>query len=144
LGTLRQIARRDYMPELAAAQTLTAKRYDAINAMFVQRFGPYAGWAFITLFAAELALFKPRFKPNKPTTPSAHPRKRRRSDDDVSTPVTVSPFFFTPPSQAVLSPGTPPTPKLTCPRNLFGAFSFQRNPRCATLLSAATSCKETE
>jgi len=120
------------MPELATAQSLTAKRYDAINAMFVQRFGPYAGWAFITLFAAELALFKPRFQPNKPTTPSARPRRRRRTDADAPTPTTVSPFFFTPPSQAVLCPRTPPT--LTCPRNLFGEFTFQlqRTPRSPT------------
>lgn len=133
------------MPELVTAQSLTAKRYDAINTMFVQRFGHYAGWAFITLFAAELALFKPRFKSSKPTTPSARPRKRcRRSDDDASLPITVSPFFFTRPSQAVLDPGTPPTPKLTCPRNLFEAFTFQRTPRSLTLVSTATSSEETE
>eukprot|EP00959_Pyramimonas_sp_CCMP1952_P319267 6680666-Pyramimonas_sp.AAC.2 len=54
----RQIARRDYLPELAAVASLTARRYAQIGDFFRGRFGGHAGWAFMFLFAAELSLFK--------------------------------------------------------------------------------------
>jgi len=53
-----QLARRDYLPELAPAASLTTKRYAQIGDYFRDHFGPYAGWAFMVLFAAELSLFK--------------------------------------------------------------------------------------
>ncbi len=48
-----RIACRDY-GIAPLGSSLTRKRYEAVHDLFVQRFGPYAGWAHNLLFVAEL------------------------------------------------------------------------------------------
>lgn len=52
------LATRYYAPHLAN-KTLNKKLHDTIQQVFVDRFGPYAGWAHNTLFISELASHKP-------------------------------------------------------------------------------------
>ncbi|GAB4821909.1 hypothetical protein N2152v2_008955 [Parachlorella kessleri] len=64
-----QLATRYYTPHLKG-KSLTKKIHTEVQAAFLERFGPYAGWAHNTLFISELASIKERIRA-APTADSA-------------------------------------------------------------------------
>mmetsp|Transcript_446 Transcript_446/g.1560 ORF Transcript_446/g.1560 Transcript_446/m.1560 type:complete len:616 (-) Transcript_446:2999-4846(-) len=84
-----QLMQRHYLPELKEAKALNAARYELIHKTLLRLFGSHAGWAFMTLFAAELADFRhmsPHYSP-----PGLKPRSKHSTDrpSEVSTSVVV-------------------------------------------------------
>lgn len=64
---VRKIAQKRYGAKLGnKTKTLTEKDHEIINSIFVNKFGPYAGWAHSFLFAADLPLFKEEVARNSP------------------------------------------------------------------------------
>ncbi|KAK3238112.1 8-oxoguanine glycosylase ogg1 [Cymbomonas tetramitiformis] len=103
-----QLIRRDYLEELRLAASLTAKRYEQIGTFFRQRFGPWAGWAFMHLFAAELTRFKPeRTQAHASPAPSA-PRKRQLCGRLKSDTLPVRSIYFSADTTESEPNGSPP------------------------------------
>ncbi|EOD31996.1 N-glycosylase/DNA lyase [Emiliania huxleyi CCMP1516] len=71
-----QMARRFLLPPAARDKSFGPALYEQISACFVDLFGPLAGWAFMTLFAGELADFRRRAAACRVETRAA---RRRRS-----------------------------------------------------------------
>lgn len=66
-----QIAVNHYSFAKSTSKTLTPGVYNEIRAFFIEKFGPYAGWAHSILFCADLKKFQTR-------SPEAKSKGKRR------------------------------------------------------------------
>jgi N-glycosylase/DNA lyase len=73
------LATRHYARHLAG-KALTPKLHGAVQEAFVNRFGPYAGWAHNTLFVAEVASRRGALPDGAAAAPGGVRRGRRSSD----------------------------------------------------------------
>lgn len=80
------LATKYYAPHLAK-KSLTPKLHAEVQQAFVDRFGPYAGWAHNCLFISELASHK-HLLPTRPAAAAAAAvsKKKRKSVELPSTP----------------------------------------------------------
>jgi len=62
------------------------RMYELVGACFRTRFGPYCGWAHVTLFAADLAIFKPK---NMSSSNDPLPQPRNKSQETEWFPNTI-------------------------------------------------------
>jgi hypothetical protein len=96
------------LPPSAIQKPLSPKLYQDIVDHFHKAFGPtHAGWAFMTIFVAELPDFRNRLQPTSSTGPAGAKKKRHRA---VSSPAVVVTPQLAPPL-----PGTPATSSLIVP-----------------------------
>eukprot|EP00899_Mesostigma_viride_P022849 jgi/Mesvir1/3749/Mv15024-RA.1 len=83
-----QLAIRHYTPHLEG-RSLTPRVHGEVMGAFVQRFGPYAGWAHNALFLAELTSQRERLPPHLRVTVKSPPSKKKAPGaatiDDAST-----------------------------------------------------------
>ncbi|CAH1976089.1 unnamed protein product [Acanthoscelides obtectus] len=73
-----QIAKKFYMPNLAANKTVTEKVYNEIGDHFRKLYGPLAGWAHTVLFCADLKKFQDDKKKNAKESVLGEPKKKRK------------------------------------------------------------------
>lgn len=72
-----QITAQFYMPEYlkGSNKTVTKKMHENIGQFYIDRFGPYAGWAHTVLFTTRLKRFKDKFVDSNKTRKVKSARK---------------------------------------------------------------------